>query len=363
MKQPETNLTARQLCALLFLSRIFGLLTFPNTEATTLSAGNGVLIAATYLPFALLLALPALLLFYRGQTPGESAITQQKHPAATKILCVAYAFFFLLQAASAAWLLDSFSGVAMYRNSGHPLLFLCFFALSSITAFSGIHTAARAAPPVLLLFLLTVGLITAATLPYFDRENLSAPEETNVRLLAANGLYAALRTAEPASLLFVWPEGRGRRKSGLPLALCAVGFAGSLLFTLISGVTGAFGETQTFQFYTLTTLAELGAVERMDDLLCALWVFTAMLKTVLYLTLALRSLKIAGQTMETTPQRLLFFAAAWGLYEAIGRIGPLRETAVTGAFAMGAVLLFVAILPSILLLTSLKSKKQREDAV
>ena len=143
--------------SLLFISRIFGLLTFPNDGTAALSAFNGNLIALTYIPLTVLLSLPILLLRKKTGCSGVYRIGET-HPAAAKAIFVGYACFFLWQAALGAMMLDGFSGVAMFQRAGHPWLMLLFFSLALVSALTGPETAARAAPPVLLFFFITAGV-------------------------------------------------------------------------------------------------------------------------------------------------------------------------------------------------------------
>ena len=343
--------------SLIFISRIFGLLTFPNDDTATLTSFNGNLIAVTYIPLTVLLSLPIMLLRKKTGYSGVYKIGET-HPAAAKTVFAGYACFFLWQAALGAVMLDSFSGVAMFQRAGHPWLMLLFFALALVAALTGQETAARAAPPVLLFFFATVCMLSAATLPYFSKENLQKLSETDVSRLVQNGLAAALRTAEPAGLLF-YASGRQKGgQSGLPLTISAIGVTVSLLFTLITGVTGAFGETQRFQFYTLTTVAELGTVERMDDLLCVLWVFFAMLKTVFYLTLAIDGFRYAGIRLQTKGGFLFLLAAAWGSYLLLIKADAVRRFFTDSAGNMLLVFLFTALLPSVLLCAESQRKRK-----
>lgn len=343
--------------SLLFISRIFGLLTFPNDGTPTLSAFNGNLIALTYIPLTILFSLPVLFLRRKTGCSGRYRIGET-HPAAAGAIFVSYACFFLLQAALCAMMLDSFSGTAMFRHGGHPWLMLLFFIFSLLTASTGMETAARAAPPVLLFFFLTVCLLSAATLPYFEPENLQRASNVSVSLLLRNGLFAALRTAEPAGLVFYASNRKKGGQYGLPITISLIGMTVSLLFTLICGVTGAFGETQRFQFYTLTTVAELGTVERMDDLLSVLWVFCAMLKTVFYLTLAIDGFRYAGIRLQTKGGFLFLLAAAWGSYLLLIKADAVRRFFTDSAGNMLLVFLFTALLPSVLLCAESQRKRK-----
>lgn len=325
------TISASQFYTVFFLSRIFGLLTFVNGSGARLSAKNGALIALSFIPFALLAGLPPLLVSERGAPLN-------------KPLLYAYGFFFLLHGAEGAALLDLFLGETMFSPGGHAgfLLFFCFFAAAA--ARCGIQAPARAAKIVLWLFLISMGLLFAATAKSFEPENLTPLSDISGNELFRNGFAAAMRTAEPAALLILAPQIRGRKRAGLAVTAAALGAAASLLFFWISGTTGAFGETQTFQLFTLTTLAEFGTVERMDDVMCALWIFCAFLRTVFDLCAACAC--FARREPETDGKRVYPAAAVlYACYLALRFLlpGAGKHVAERGTLILNAV--FVICIP------------------
>ena len=355
----ETKITAGQFFSWVFLSRIFGLLTYINGPAAPLSAENGCLLCLSYFPSVCVFSVPVLLLSARAGLSQrlQDGITRRKADA---VVLFIYGLFFLLQAALGGALLDRFIGETMFQSAGHPALFGVFFLLTVITAQTGMQTPARAAPPLLALTLVSFCLIAAATVSYFDPANLSPPAQTDPMALAKNGAFAAMRTAEPAGLLFLSPQNRKKKSVPLALSLFALGATVSLLFTLIAGVTGKFGETQTFQLFTLTTLAELGTVERMDDLLCAIWVFCAFLRTVFYLCLSFRCFcpDRSPRPAEQAGAGMLLFI----LYLSLTGDTFLRRWFEENDGNVPLCAVFVFIIPLAVFLCSGKARKRRSDA-
>ena len=104
--------------------------------------------------------------------------------------------------------------------------------------------------------------------------------------LIKNGFSAAARTSELASLLVLAPRIKGGVKKGVFFWFLCFGLTVSAVYTLILGVTGAYGERQMFQLYALTVLAKLGVIERLDALICAIWVLCSLVRLTFYLLTA-----------------------------------------------------------------------------
>lgn len=304
------DISSFQFYAMFFMSRIFGLLTYINEPGAALSAHNGSFLFLSYFIFTVLFSLPVFLFIHTSRHPIPSRFSG----TSARLYYFIYSCYFLLQGALGAALLDRFAGETMFQSGGHPVLMFFFCLAVFLSSRNGCSAALRAAPLILTAAVVSFTLITAATVSYFDPVNLLPPAQTDLAGLLKNGAFAAIRTVEPAALLFLYPKIKGKRIAGFAATVFALGATASLLFTLIAGVTGAFGETQTFQFFTLTTLAELGTVERMDDILCAIWIFCAFLRTVFYLSMAEICIVKTGPRLPAVALRAGLCTVLFGIY-------------------------------------------------
>ena len=179
--------------------------------------------------------------------------------------------------------------------------------------------------------------------------NLQTFEETRALPLMLGGALAALRTPEIAAMIAMPEEESRTRVRSFFTTVCLTGVCVSLLFTLISGVTGRFGETQRFQFFTLTSLARIGSTERMDDLLYAAWIFTALLRTAFYTALAAGCFRAAGMKGRLLPL-ITAGAAALAFGTALGADTPLRRCFEQTELNAAVCAVFSVLLPLLFLL-------------
>ena len=245
----------------------------------------------------------------------------------------------------------------MFRAPVHPLLCAALIAAAAFSARAGVRPILRVCPAAAVGLCGVFLLIAAATARWFDPANLPTAEEAFGARLLKNGAFAAFRSPESAALLFLWDKQKKSPLRDLLITDLLIGLTASLLFTLTAGVTGAFGQTQTFEFFALTTLAELGTVERMDDLLCAAWVFCAYLRTALYLSLSAGCLMRAGVragTAKCLSPVLCAAAAAFFVWPS-----PLRESYERLELSAWISLFFTALLPCALLFRDALRNKRR----
>ena len=153
-------------------------------------------------------------------------------------------------------------------------------------ALRGRETVSRMSLPVLALLGASLVYVGVTVIGEFDPANLELPLRNGVQPLLENGISAAARTGELAALLIFAPHIRGSIKKGIFFWWLTFGITGSLLYTLISGVLGTYGERQMFQLYALTVLSKLGAAERLDALICAIWVLCSLVRLTFHLIAA-----------------------------------------------------------------------------
>ena len=83
------------------------------------------------------------------------------------------------------------------------------------------------------------------------------------------------------TLLLLLPLVRGRKKLGFTIWNFGVYSLITLLILVMVGTLGAFLETQLFPVYTLTSIAEFGALRRLDAVFTAIWMVGLFVKLTL----------------------------------------------------------------------------------
>ena len=353
------NISVMQLLGTLFVCRLPALFMFLPADGGTFSPGDRM---AAFLPFTvlgILCCLPALAVAGRREDRTLFTLTGALPSAAEIAAGVLYAAYAVWNAALGAARLDLFMGTVMYNGADVTWLVFLLLAGTVFVACRGLQTVARTGAAVLAMTAVSLVYVGVTTLGLFDVTNLSPPLQDGAWELIKNSYSAVSRTGEIAALLLLAPRSRGRLKRACAVWMGAFGLTASMLFTLITGVTGTFGERQTFRLYALTVLSKVGVVERVDSLICAVWVLCTLVRNAFWLYAAARFAARGREPEHGTAVICGLAAAVFAVYLGLSR----SETAFTAVLASGAdeILFFalIVLLPTGLYLTGRIGTKQR----
>ena len=277
------KISSAQFFCILFVSRLLALFTFILTGADSFPAGDRMIVFLPFFILGLFAAVPVMLVLGRKEDRTLFALTDGLSPALTRVCCVLYAGGAVWSAAVSIVRFELFMSTVMFAGAVLTGLIALLVLSAAFAAGRGIETIGRMSVAVLTLTavsLIYVGLTTAGE---FETANLEPPLQNGIWDLIKNSSSAAARTGELAALLILAPEIRGKIKKGYVFWLLAFGLTASVLFTLILGVTGAYGERQMFQLYALTVLSRIGVAERLDPLICAIWVLCSFTRLAFHL--------------------------------------------------------------------------------
>ena len=274
-----------QLCCLFFVSRILALFMFILPENERMAKGDRPWLFLPFLLFGLLAAAPALLLTKNGQR-SVFDLTDALSPRLTSFCGVLLAIGAVWSAAMGAARLGLFTGSVLLN--GAPLLMpLLALGISAvIIAGKGLQTIGRVGGLLAALLASSLLFVLLTTAGRLDPANLDPPLTDGLFPFLLHGFRAVARTPELGALLVLGDKISGSQKKAVPLWLAGFGLTASCLFFVTTGVTGEYGERQMFQFYTLTMLSKVGVMERMDNLIAAVWVMSALLRTAFFLWIA-----------------------------------------------------------------------------
>lgn len=280
------TLRSFQFFCTLFTCRIIALFTFIITDKARFPAGDRAVIFLPFLLTGLACALPTLLVIGKKEDRTIFTLTNELHPAVSKAVALVYALGGVWSAGVSLVRFDLFMSTAMYSGARMWGLIFLLTGAALIVKKGGFENVARMSVIVLAIIFCSLIYAGVSAGREFDASNLEPPLQNGVLPLIKNGFSAAARTSELASLLVLAPRIKGGVKKGVFFWFLCFGLTVSAVYTLILGVTGAYGERQMFQLYALTVLAKLGVIERLDALICAIWVLCSLVRLTFYLLTA-----------------------------------------------------------------------------
>ena len=280
------GISAFQFFSTVFVCRVIALFTFIITDTNAFPPGDR---SVMFLPLLLLgtaACLPVFLVIGKKEDRTLFALTDRLHPAVSKGAALLYAAGAVWSAGVSLTRFDLFMSTVMFSGAKLWGLILLLAASAVLVALRGRETAARMSLPVLALLAASLVYVGVTVCGEFDPANLELPLRNGIQPLLKNGISSVARTGELAALFVFAPHIRGKIKRGVCLWWLSFGMTGSLLYTLISGVLGAYGERQMFQLYALTVLSKIGVAERLDALICAIWVLCSLVRLAFHLIAA-----------------------------------------------------------------------------
>lgn len=277
------KISSFQFFSILFVCRVIAFFTFIITDRSEFSPGNRMLLFLPFIVLGLLFSVPAFIIIGKKENRTVFDITNTLSPKVTKIIAVIYTLGALWSAAVSITRFELFMSTVMYPGTELFIFIVLLLAAAIFTAEKGIETAGRMSVIIIALLGVSLTFVAITTARNFEYTNLSPPMLNGVFPLVKSGFSSVCRTSELAALLIFAPKINGKLKKGLGVWLTALGITISALFALILGVTGQYGERQMFQLYALTVLSKIGATERLDALICAIWVLCSLTRLSFYL--------------------------------------------------------------------------------
>ncbi len=283
MNGKKGRIGAFQLFAAAFVSRTVALVTFVIEKSADFPPGDRPLVFLPFFLFGMLGAAPMLLVTGKNGDRTLLSLADGLSPGFRRVLGALYAGAALWNAALGIARFDLFMGEVMFPEAKIFWLAALLAAAAVTAACRGTEAVARGSVAVLCLTAASILYVCLTTVGNFDVANLEPPLQNGLLPLAAAGAAGAARTGELLALGVLAPRVSGSVKKAATAGLLSFGLTVSAVYALISGVTGAYGERQTFQLYALSTLAKLGVFERLDALICAVWVLCTLLRTAFFL--------------------------------------------------------------------------------
>lgn len=280
-----------QLVILLCLSRLCNFLNYVPAFSDPIE-GKSMLYGTVIALFLNgLLLIPVLMLNKRF--PGENIldITYKKSKFIGTLLSL---FLFLL---SLVILIGTVVGFeyfmtnAVYVNASIIVIIITMCVACFFGAQSGLEGLARASGIIFVAFLAGAIFIAVASVPLVDLLNIKPIIESPIASSIKYGLELTSKNAELYVFILLIPRTRGN------IIKAAIGYlllSFMLIFAtnfLIQSVLGDYFSSQTFPYYTLTTIVETKIFQRLDAIHMTLWVFISFIRISLFMLMANYSLR------------------------------------------------------------------------
>ena len=279
--QTKTEITAFQFYTILFLSRIFSLVTYISGIRDVLSTSAEILSVVIMSALLCVSVIPTAMLVKKNS--GKSILTRAADisPCLEKTVCVVYLSFFIYKGITTAARSELLLGSVMFPGTNVQLFVAVLLVAAAFCALRGIEALGRAGVIFLVPVLFAFGFVFLSLADDFDILNLSAIYTHETSGILDSAVFSASRTNEIAIIPLLLPLVKNHRPKHVFLWTAAVSAIIILTEVMISGVLGGFGENQLFNMYSLSVIARLGFIERTDAIISCIWMICSAVKLAL----------------------------------------------------------------------------------
>lgn len=348
-----------QLVFILYLSRIFTILTYNLSSSDRLDGTSVMLAVVISTIMQIIVLIPALILYKKNKSQDiiTTSYSLLGKPGGTVVGITYYViliFIALSSVVNCIFFLDN----AIYSDSNSILLPLIFILVCGYAAYAGIEAISRSGSIIFAIFVIALAIMFVLLSKYIDLFNIHISVNSIVKDTITATWVSFAKNVELVALILLLPKVKGKVSNGLiTFFLISLITIEVVIFFLIT-VLGPFGKNLVFPFYTLVTISDAAVFEHLDVIHMSIWVFVSFIKTSLYLYLAIRVFKAIFPKAISKLAWLISVSIIWVAMLLI-RYNIVAVNSVSKIIDSGVIIiLLVLIIPSILLLAlSLKKEK------
>ena len=305
--QTKAEITAFQFYTILFLSRIFSLVTYISGIRETLSTSAEILSVAIMSAILFITSIPVSILIKKDNNTSILTRAEEISPSLKKLICIIYLMFFIYKGITTASRFELLLGSVMFPGTNVQFFVAILLLAAVFCALRGIEALGRAGVIFLVPVLFAFGFVFLSLADDFDILNLSAIYRNETNGIIDGAVFSASRTNEIALIPLMLPFVKSHKSKHIFIWSGVISSIIILTEVMISGVLGGFGENQLFNMYSLSVIAKLGFIERMDALISCIWMICSAVK--LALTFFVCNILLSSLTEKSRPKLYIILSA------------------------------------------------------
>lgn len=272
------KITSFQFFTILFLSRVFAMVTYITSLRTQLTTTDEIIATLLMGIFLLITAIPTAIFLKQDNKSSIIMRASVVSKILSKFLCVVFLADYLYFGIITSVRFGIFTGSVMFPDINVTFFVIIMIATSAYIAYKGIESMGRSAVIILIPVLFAIIFVFSTQIKDFDILNFTSPFSDGIKDIVSSGLYTASRTGELAFVTLLTPYVKNQKSKHLYSWLFVIIALIFITELMISGILGNFGGTQLFNMYSMSVLAEFGFIERMDAIITCIWLLCAGVK-------------------------------------------------------------------------------------
>ncbi|MEG0570195.1 MAG: GerAB/ArcD/ProY family transporter [Oscillospiraceae bacterium] len=274
----KVKVSGFQIVSLLFLSRVFNVMTYipvfaQKMEGTTLLLGNLLGFLGQFI-----LIIPAIIFYdvYKGK--NVITVAYEKFNKFGIIIAAVYLIMMVLGAIGSLVGFEYFMVNAVFGDISAQFLIITMCIATFYAAIIGIEGLARVSTIIFVLFFISTIVIITGSLKSASLLNITPIIDDDFSDILKCGLLSLSKNAELVLLIILFPNVKSSFKKCSFWLMSLSYVAIEVMAFLILAVLGKSWQDQTFPYFTLTSIAELSIFQRLDTLHMTMWVLISFLR-------------------------------------------------------------------------------------
>lgn len=276
--QKTAKITSFQFYAILFLSRIFALVSYISGEKNNLSATGEILAVVTACLFILVASIPTMLFIRKDSTSSILMRASCISPVFEKIVAFFHLVSMIYTGIITASRFELMVGSLLFPDMNVLIFAAIMLFAAAYTAYRGIESIGRSAVIYLVPVLGAFLFVFVTLVSKFDILNFTPVYTSELVQTVDSAYYFCARTGELSAVLLLLPNVKNHNKKHLFNWIVALSVIIIATEFMIIGVLGGFGKNQLFNMYSLSVIAKIGFVERLDAIISCIWLICSGVK-------------------------------------------------------------------------------------
>lgn len=276
--QKTAKITSFQFYSILFLSRIFALVSYVAGFRKDISITDEVLAVVISCVFLFIALIPAIFFIRKDGTSSILTRASCVSPVFEKIVALIYLASIIYTGIITTARFEMMIGSLLFPETSVLIFVASMLFVAAYSAYRGIEPIGRSAVIYLIPVLGAIIFVFATLINKFDILNFTPLYTSELPDVFSSAYFFCARTGELGAVLLLLPNIKNHSKKHIYNWLIVMSVIIIATVLMIGGVLGGFGKNQLFNMYSLSVLAKFGFVERLDAIISCIWLICAGVK-------------------------------------------------------------------------------------
>ncbi len=350
----KETVSAKSFFALLYLSLLSSIFMYLSSSQVMMSNTDSVFRPIVFIFLTFLFAIPTFLFINKS---NQKCLQREVPETKTlKVIAFLYAVIYFVASLRTVARFDLFASCELFSGSDMTFFMVFFVVICGFISLLGLNSLCRSATVFCVVVIFTTGFVMLSLIEQVDLLNLTPLLRNGFFTFSKESVLFTVQASEMGAILLFLPSIKGDVKKEMKRWIVLSGISFSVIMFFVVASMGAFSDTQLFPTYTAVTIANFGALERLDALETAIWILCVVEKIAFYILIVSKALSYCFKKVQPKVLTLIICGLIVLVIFLISKDVEKFFFVVSKYFIYGVYFSGVVILPMVLLILKKKGK-------